>query len=94
MTHDDEHVMDDVCMGSRILECQECDHYRLCPGCEECAGENDLRRAAAMHVARWAYYHDVPADVHDAAAFALDEPSLAHGFYPGRTNATSKENHE
>ncbi len=29
-------------------------------------------------------HHGTPPDFHDVAAFALDEPSMAHGFYtPG-----------
>lgn len=47
--------------------------------------KTELRNRAFLYVARWAWMErDTPPDIHDAAALALDVPSLAHGFYtPG-----------
>lgn len=42
---------------------------------------------AFRFVANWAWANiSSPSEIHDAAAFALDRPSLAHGFYtPSKT---------
>ncbi|MCP4299845.1 MAG: hypothetical protein GY783_04625 [Gammaproteobacteria bacterium] len=40
------------------------------------------RLEAFRFVAEWAWSNGVfPSEIHDAAALALDRPSLAHGYY-------------
>jgi hypothetical protein len=42
---------------------------------------------AYRFVADWVRSNrEAPSEVHDAAAFALDQPSLAHGFYTPASN--------
>lgn len=46
------------------------------------------RSDAFRAVAEWAWKSRVvPSEIHDAAAFALDRPSLAHGVYTPSTAA-------
>lgn len=48
---------------------------------------------AFRFVAEWAWSNRiVPSEIHDAAAFALDRSSLAHGFY-APPNPTSIPSH-
>ena len=59
----------------------------------EAPQESQQRSDAFRVVAEWAWTNSiVPSEIHDAAAFALDRPSLAHGFYkPSKTtNGGSK----
>jgi len=48
---------------------------------------------AFRYVAEWAWLNRiVPPEIHDAAAFALDQASLAHGFYSPAGGITETDN--
>ncbi|XZE55786.1 hypothetical protein SH139x_001812 [Planctomycetaceae bacterium SH139] len=56
---------------------------------------NPRQLEAFRFVAEWAWGNvEVPPEIHDAAAMALDRPSLAHGFYTPNdpTNESSPAN--
>ena len=40
----------------------------------------EVRLADADYVLQWCYQADVPGNIHDLSARAIDEPSLAHGM--------------